>query len=521
MNFLEGERKTFIWGNSGSGISEFSWQLAQEYKAAWVGNDASAHITLLRDTVAEELAFRLEQLNVSPVEMRIRVEKTAQQWGLLPLLEQVPYELSTGQTRRLAIASALITNPQALVIDCPFDGLDTESCKTIFKFLQSFPNAVVVCDRRINPLTKEFDCYQLIDKSNLFFTSPNLSAEPQPDAHASQVEAGKHSEFETQSFDRPVPNTNINSTAELNRLVWKQWEIARSYPQQRKEPVPTTTQPTVTHPIKTQPAPIKPTPLQSETTLPIPAHLKTGLINLSTRRMLIDPKNNQEDSNKLPYTASLDSYARSADPTSDSLLSYTCLAEDFSPKQGNFQIKPVTFMLSPGDLVHLGGANGCGKTTLLLGICTIVPYSGSLARTSIGWSPTDIETTFSQRTVLNEISMGSTLEHAQAVLEWIGISRFGNMNPLDLPTSIRRLLSLGCALVRGAGIILLDEPTIGLDTDGYNQIFELLPKIAYGQWHEFLLTQGLSPLHSTAPTVLWSSHDTHLAKLANKHIHLG
>ena len=99
---------TFIWGDSGVGLSEHAWAHAEKTGTAWVGNEASAHISLLRNTVAEELAFPMEQRGVPRTEMQQRVEAALRLWGLEDQAEQNPATLSTGQTRRVAIAAALL-----------------------------------------------------------------------------------------------------------------------------------------------------------------------------------------------------------------------------------------------------------------------------------------------------------------------------------------------------------------------------------------------------------------------------
>ncbi|MGV0355230.1 ATP-binding cassette domain-containing protein [Corynebacterium kroppenstedtii] len=137
---------------SGSGMSEEAWALAEDTGAAWVGNDAAAHITLLRSTVEQELAFGMEQMGVPVPDMRARIQDIAGQWGLTTLLQRDPSKLSTGQTRRVAIASALLRNPDNLVLDCPLDGCDMDATRALVQVVDSFPGDVTIFDRTWNHL---------------------------------------------------------------------------------------------------------------------------------------------------------------------------------------------------------------------------------------------------------------------------------------------------------------------------------------------------------------------------------
>ncbi|CAB0667652.1 ABC transporter ATP-binding protein [Corynebacterium diphtheriae] len=137
----------FIWSPSGTGLSEHAWATSESTGAAWVGNDASAHISLLRSTVAEELAVPLEQAGMDAATMQRAVDTAIDTWGLRGQAEQDPMTLSSGQTRRLAIAGALITRPEALVLDCPTDGLDAEAIEILHRIVDSFPGNVTVYDR--------------------------------------------------------------------------------------------------------------------------------------------------------------------------------------------------------------------------------------------------------------------------------------------------------------------------------------------------------------------------------------
>ncbi|WP_338058412.1 ATP-binding cassette domain-containing protein [Arthrobacter nitrophenolicus] len=69
-------------------------------QVGFVPQDASAILSTVKATVAEELAFGLENAGMSPADMRATVEHTAGLLGLTALLERDPAWLSGGQLRR-------------------------------------------------------------------------------------------------------------------------------------------------------------------------------------------------------------------------------------------------------------------------------------------------------------------------------------------------------------------------------------------------------------------------------------
>ncbi len=116
---------------SGAGLSRLGTRLRAEPPAGWgrlglVEQNAHLHVTGLRATVAEELAFPLEQRGVERAEMVPRVAGLLAEegLGLSGLAEHDPARLSGGQTRRLAVGCVLATEPDVLVLDDSFAGLD-------------------------------------------------------------------------------------------------------------------------------------------------------------------------------------------------------------------------------------------------------------------------------------------------------------------------------------------------------------------------------------------------------------
>jgi energy-coupling factor transport system ATP-binding protein len=83
------------------------------------------------DTVEEELAYGMEQLAVPPEVMRKRVEETLDLLGLAGLRNRTLHELSGGQQQRVAIGSVLTAHPQVLVLDEPTSALDPTAAEEV------------------------------------------------------------------------------------------------------------------------------------------------------------------------------------------------------------------------------------------------------------------------------------------------------------------------------------------------------------------------------------------------------
>jgi len=75
-------------------------------------------------TVRADLRFGLSACGVAPAEADRRATATLEQFGLARLAEANPYSLSHGEKRRLSVASALVTDPQVLLLDEPTFGQD-------------------------------------------------------------------------------------------------------------------------------------------------------------------------------------------------------------------------------------------------------------------------------------------------------------------------------------------------------------------------------------------------------------
>ncbi len=83
------------------------------------------------DTVEEELAYGLEQLGLDPGVMRKRVEETLDLLGIADLRDAPLRDLSGGQQQRVAIGSVLTAHPRVLVLDEPTSALDPTGAEEV------------------------------------------------------------------------------------------------------------------------------------------------------------------------------------------------------------------------------------------------------------------------------------------------------------------------------------------------------------------------------------------------------
>ncbi|WP_051106470.1 MULTISPECIES: ATP-binding cassette domain-containing protein [Corynebacterium] len=146
---LDQHRTVEVIGNSGAGLTTLAARAHNEWDgAAVVQQDATAHVSYLRDTVIEEVALGLEQRGTPIPEMRRRCERVLSAAGLTELAEHHPAQLSGGQTRRLAIATVAVLEPELLLLDAPFAGLDPTSATHIIRLLEALPSRIVVLGNR-------------------------------------------------------------------------------------------------------------------------------------------------------------------------------------------------------------------------------------------------------------------------------------------------------------------------------------------------------------------------------------
>ena len=90
---------------------------------------------ILAPTVWDDVSFSLRNYGYSAAEVESRVSATLAQVGITHLRDKVCHHLSGGEKRKVALAGALVLNPELLVLDEPFEGLDPASRSDLVSLL--------------------------------------------------------------------------------------------------------------------------------------------------------------------------------------------------------------------------------------------------------------------------------------------------------------------------------------------------------------------------------------------------
>jgi ABC-2 type transport system ATP-binding protein len=163
-------------------------------------------------------------------------------------------------------------------------------------------------------------------------------------------------------------------------------------------------------------------------------------------------------------------------------------------------VADVSFSAAPGEILGLLGPNGAGKSTtisMLAGLTTpdsgCVKIDGAVLRTGADPTKRNIGLVTQEIALLEELPARMNLEffgglyglsgralatRIAAVLELTSLTDRARDPPNKFSGGMRRRLNIACALLHEPQILLLDEPTVGVDPQSRNAIFETIEVLA-------------------------------------------
>jgi energy-coupling factor transport system ATP-binding protein len=400
------------------------------------------------DSVEDELAFAMENHNLAQFLMRKRVEEVLDQLNIAPLRHRRVSTLSGGEKQRVAIGAVLTLQPKVLVLDEPTSQLDPQAAEEVLTTLQKLNSdlglTIVLSEHRLERVVQYVDRLLYMPGGG----QPPLIGPPgEVLAHADLcpplITLAKELDWD------PLPLTIKEGQRFARRL-------------QLLSPAPSAD--------RTEPASAKPQPV---------VHI------------------------------------------SDLWFSYDQKGATV-PREA---LCGINLAVGQGEFVALMGRNGSGKTTLLKHIAGLLhPDRGQVElwgedtrrlkteaiAQRVGYLPQNPNALLFADTLRDELdftrrSQGLPLGGYEELLQTLSLEQYINAYPRDLSVGERQRAALAAILVTGPEVILLDEPTRGLD---YPQKQALA---------DFLMEQC-----HRGKTVIMSTHDVELvARCADRVVILG
>jgi ABC-2 type transport system ATP-binding protein len=178
------------------------------------------------------------------------------------------------------------------------------------------------------------------------------------------------------------------------------------------------------------------------------------------------------------------------------IIKVSGLTKDFAGEQA---LKGVDLLVPQGCLYGLIGADGAGKSTLLQILTTLIPPAEGSAtvlgfdirtraasiRTALGYMPQKFSL-YHDLTVMENLSFfadifGVTGQERRArveqLLSFARLQQFTSRRAGNLSGGMKQKLALSCALVHQPALLILDEPTIGVDPASRREFWALLKQL--------------------------------------------
>jgi len=129
---------------------------------------------LFEETVYDDISFVLRQRSIFPPhEIEERVKKTCFSLGLdyEKFRRRSPFELSSGEMRRVALAGVLVQDPKILILDEPTVGLDGEGKKEVLREIRELRRrgkTLIIVSHQVENLLGLIDRVIVLDRGRIF-----------------------------------------------------------------------------------------------------------------------------------------------------------------------------------------------------------------------------------------------------------------------------------------------------------------------------------------------------------------
>jgi hypothetical protein len=383
---------------------------------------------MVASVVEDELLFGLENFGVPAGDIPSRIEEALQRIGIESLRNRTIATLSGGQKQKVALAAIIALKPSVLVLDEPTCALDPASSRTIYELLselnRSFGITIIAIEQKV-ALLSEF-C-----------------------SHLAVLHEGSLAAYGT--------------TSDVLSQVDTLDAIGISYPR-------------TTRFVRY----VKQAGFEPDT----PLYVRVDdTVHFAERVLKLDHTTAFEPGSTSSSALSSSSKAGSMCTERKPAVQFSHVS--FSYPTNTYSLKDVSFEAYPSEIMCLVGQNGAGKTTITKLINGLLkPRSGSVyidgTKTNTKKTSTiarSVSTLFqnpdrmlSCETVLDEVMLSCTLvgytpqdarERSLRVIHQLHLNP--EANPFLLSAGQRHIVALAATIVTEPKVLILDEPTCGLD----------------------------------------------------------
>lgn len=174
-------------------------------------------------------------------------------------------------------------------------------------------------------------------------------------------------------------------------------------------------------------------------------------------------------------------------------MDYIRLKDVYKTVKGTQVLKGVNLTVEQGDIVGIRGINGSGKTMVLRAIAGLIRVDGSVEiggkKMEPGECPKDIGVLIEMPGFLPEftgkknlqllgmLQEGVTEEDIEEAMNAVGLNPKDRRHYKKYSLGMKERLGIAQAILKKPKLILLDEPTNGIDSDGIQMLEELLRRL--------------------------------------------